>query len=301
MTLAAMLVAFAITPVIAWADVSQDSVLLPVPERSQVDGTVWASSNCGPASIAMVLETFGQDVPTSVLRKGADQLLGMSDPSTGTRIQDLAQVVKERGLSVSGPYSGGKLRAWSLDDVRTELRAGRPVVAEVYFPLLPNHRNNPVPTDHYIVIVGYDGDDFLFNDPADSAAPGYQQRMSSRQFMKAWGASDFPFAAFSAGPPQPPPAALAAAASKPEDGASVAQASSSGAAAPLSPVPCHVPVAAPTAAPHQPSPTVAPGTLLAAHQPSTASRKGSVSTQAQGDASLGAILDFVMGLMPVHL
>lgn len=199
LAIAALLAAVAITTATAFAEPSQDQVLLPVPERSQVDGTVWESSNCGPASIAMVLETFGQDVPNSVLRQGADQLLGWSNPSIGTRIQDLAGVVQQRGLVVNGPYSVGSLRHWSLDDVKSELSAGRPVVAEVYFALLPNHRYNPVPTDHYIVIVGYEGDNFLFNDPADSKSPGYRQVMSSGQFLTAWGASVFPFAAFSAG------------------------------------------------------------------------------------------------------
>ncbi len=65
---------------------------LPVPYRSQADGTVWAASNCGPTAIAMVLEAYGLDVPTTKLRQRANQLLGISDPSTGTRIQDLARI-----------------------------------------------------------------------------------------------------------------------------------------------------------------------------------------------------------------
>ena len=291
LALAALLAAFATTAATAWADVPQDQVVLSVPQRSQVDGTVWSSTDCGPASIAMVLGAFGQDVPTTNLRKAADQFLGFSDPSDGTRIQDLAQVVKNHGLRVDGPYSGANWRRWSLDDVRTELRAGRPVVAEVYFALLPNHRNNPIPTDHYVVIVGYAGDDFLFNDPADTSAPGYRQRMSSQQFLKAWGASAFPFAAFSAGPPPPPPLPVAAA-SKPEDRASVAQASSPGAGAPMSPVACHVPLAAPMAV---------PAALIPAHRPAAVAQWRSIAPRARSGGDIGAILGFVMGLLPVHL
>jgi hypothetical protein len=92
--LAALLVAFAISASSAWAEASPDATLLPVPQRSQADGSVWAPSNCGPASIAMVLETFGQRIPTNDLRAKANKLLGISSPSTGTRIQDLAEVVK---------------------------------------------------------------------------------------------------------------------------------------------------------------------------------------------------------------
>ena len=59
--------------------------VLPVPFRSQFDGTEWGSSNCGPTSIAMVLQAYNVDVPTQTLRNRANRLLGIADPSTGTR------------------------------------------------------------------------------------------------------------------------------------------------------------------------------------------------------------------------
>jgi uncharacterized protein YvpB len=197
MALATVVAAIGVTT--AWA--APDGVVLPVPYRSQLDGTVWAESNCGPTSIGMVLQAFGQDIPTQTLRDRADQLLGISDPNTGTRIQDLAEVVRGYGLSVSGPYSTpGSFRRWTPDDVRAQLQAGHPVVAQTYYPLLPNHMNNPVPTDHYIVIVGFSGDSFIFNDPAAGFNTGYHQTMTTSQFLRAWGASNVPFGAFSVGP-----------------------------------------------------------------------------------------------------
>ena len=207
------LVAFvcAIAVPTAWADDSAE-FCLPVPYRSQADGTVWAASNCGPTAIAMVLEAYGFDIPTLKLRQRANQLLGISNPSTGTRIQDLARIVGEYGLSVTGPYEGNRFRRWTLDEVQQEVHDGKPVVAQVYFPLLPNHRENPVATDHYIVIVGtYDGG-FIFNDPSDRDQPGYRQKMTADEFTRAWGRSQYPFAGFSVGPgkdghslEQPPP------------------------------------------------------------------------------------------------
>lgn len=291
LALVVLLAAIAATTATAWADVSQDQVMLPVPQRSQIDGTAYESTDCGPASIAMVLAAFGQNIPTVSLRKAADKLIGFSDPSDGTRIQDLAQVVKDHGLEVTGPYSGGKWRTWNLDQVKSELEAGRPVVAEVYFALLPNHQNNPIPTDHYIVIVGYSGDTFFFNDPADTDAPGYRQSMSSQQFTKAWGSSQFPFAAFSAGSPPPPPA-LAAAAPAPRHAVSVAQASSSGTVERLSPVPCHVPGAVPTSG---------PGAMVRAHQAAAAAPERSLASETQNGGNISVILGFIVGLLPVRL
>lgn len=186
----------------AHAEESED-VLLDVPYRSQIDGTAWASSNCGPASIGMVLEAFDVAAPTRELRSRANQLLGISDPSTGTRIQDLARVVQEKGLVTFGPYAEGgrpQFRRWTLDDVRREIRNGYPVVPQVYYPLLPNHRKNPVITDHYVVIVGIQGEGFVFNDPADRHEPGYRRSMTSGELTQAWRASSLPYGAFSVRP-----------------------------------------------------------------------------------------------------
>ena len=291
LALAALLAAFATTAVTAWADVPQDQVLLPVPQRSQIDGSVYESTDCGPASIAMVLAAFGQNIPTVTLRKAADRFLGFSDPSDGTRIQDLAQVVKDHGLEVAGPYSGGNWRTWNLDQVRSELQAGRPVVAEVFFALLPNHQYNPIPVDHYIVIVGYSRDTFFFNDPADTDAPGYRQSMSSQQLLKAWGSSQFPFAAFSAGPPPPPPA-LAAATPAPEHEASTAQTSAASTVERMSPIPCHVPGAVPTSG---------LGAMVRAHQPATVAPEHSLASQTQGGGDISVILGLIAGFLPVRL
>src|SRR5512133_973441 len=110
-----------------------DDVLLPVPQRSQIDGTVWGPSNCGPASLAMALEAFGDKVPTADLRKRANQLLGVSSPDTGTKIEHLAKIAEEQGFAVSGPMDGKKYRRWTVDQARAELRAGNPVLVQVYF------------------------------------------------------------------------------------------------------------------------------------------------------------------------
>lgn len=196
LALAALVSAIAVST--ALADVPAEAVL-PVPYRSQADGSIWAGSNCGPTAIAMVLEAYGTKVPTKKLRDRANQLLGIADPNTGTRVQDLARVVQEHGLSVTGPYEGNWFRRWTLGEARAELQSGRPMVIQVYYPLLPNHRNNPVVTDHYIVLVGTSGEDFIFNDSADRDSPGYRQRMTAEELTLAWKASQFPFAGFSIG------------------------------------------------------------------------------------------------------
>ncbi|GEM_PF-5563105 len=197
LTLAALVCALVVST--ASASESVDTTLT-VPQRTQMDGSIWAASNCGPSAIGMVLEAYGLKIPTKKLRDRANQLLGISDPSTGTRVQDLAKVVQEQGLTVSGPYNGSKIRKWTLDEARAELQSGHPMVIQVYYPKLPNHKKNPVVTDHYVVLVGTSGDGFIFNDSSDKDNPGYQQRMTAEELTAAWKASNVPFAGFSVGP-----------------------------------------------------------------------------------------------------
>lgn len=202
-----------------------EETILPVPHRSQVDGTIWSGSNCGPASLAMVLEAFGDRVSNVSLRERANQLLGVSSPRTGTKIEHLARITSERGLAVIGPMQGKEYRRWTIDEARAEIRDGRPLLVQVWLPLLPNHKRNPVPTDHYIVLVGAAGDGFVYNDPADSRGPGFRQKMTEEQLARAWRSSGAPYAAFSVGPgaagaplltPPPAPEPLLAAPVEPE-------------------------------------------------------------------------------------
>ena len=215
---AALLTLLAPTP--ARAATVERAVILDVPYRRQHDGTAWGPTNCGPAAISMVLEAYGHVVPNRDLRLLANDLLGLHDPSTGTRIQDLARIVRTYGLETLGPLEGNRFRRWTVDQVLQEVLRGWPVVAQVSYADLPNHRYDPTPVDHYIVLVGVAGDDVIFNDPitydnltyrrlmdpeeyrewAARYARGNRQRMSREAFERAWRRSDFPYAAFSVGP-----------------------------------------------------------------------------------------------------
>lgn len=180
-------------------------MVLDVPYRSQFDGTAWGSSNCGPASLGMVLSAFGVGAPPMELRRRADELLGFADPEQGTRLQDLARIATEHGLTVTGPYDTARgrpqaFRRWTIGEARAEVLAGHPLVIEIYYPLLSNHRANPVDTDHYLVLVGLDGDGFVFNDPANKPNPGYRVRVGPAELTPAWANSDFPYGGFSVGP-----------------------------------------------------------------------------------------------------
>ena len=180
---------------------SGDGLWMKVPFRSQFDGSPAASANCGPASVGMALEFFGTPVPTEQLRDDANRLQGTAGPDVGFGIQHLAELAKGFGLSPEGLYAGQSFRKWDVEEVRRHLAQGHPVIPELRFRLMPGRSMADTWDDHYVVITGMQGDKFIYNDSVDSDAPGYARVMSTAELIRAWGGSDFPFAAFALSKP----------------------------------------------------------------------------------------------------
>lgn len=175
-------------------------VWLKVPYRSQLDGTPWAAANCGPVSVAMILEAHGIRVHSTEVRRHVMALQNTPNCSEcGSFIESLAGAVEVYGLqAIDLTGADGKLRRWSMDDVRAALRSGYPVLPQVMYRQLPGREDAPYWGDHYLVLTGMVGDFFLYNDPIDDG-PGYGRLIHADQLQRAMATSDFPMAAFAAG------------------------------------------------------------------------------------------------------
>src|SRR5262245_31201171 len=102
---------------------------LEVPHRTQLDGSPYQGSNCGPAAIAMVLAFYGQAASTRALPAEVNDLQGTwGNYGSGTAVRSLATIAARHGLQPLGAYEGVALRRWTLEDVRAELDAGHPVI-----------------------------------------------------------------------------------------------------------------------------------------------------------------------------
>lgn len=178
-----------------------EDVLLAVPYRTQLDRTPYAGANCGPAAIGMALAAFGVERSTHELRLVANKLQGSYGYDDGIAIEVLAQVVERHELSTLDLRNGQGFRRWTLDDAREHLREGHPVIPQVWYRALPGRWTLPYQFDHYVVLVGTVGEDFLYHEPADDDGPGAARRISALQLTKAWRSSDVPWAAFAVGPP----------------------------------------------------------------------------------------------------
>jgi hypothetical protein len=193
----------------AYPRAQRADVRIKVPYRTQFDGSDYAGSNCGPTVLGMALESFGVNPAPSNLR---EQVLNTeefdpTDTDAGSFIWALAQVAQNYGLRAHGLYEsdGAALHRWSLDEIRASVRQDRPVIAQVVYRGLPGREDSAYYGDHYIIITGLLGEDFLYNDPIGGyearEAPGYDRFMTPAELRRAMRASDTPYAhtAFSLG------------------------------------------------------------------------------------------------------
>ncbi len=170
------------------------TVRLDVPYRTQLDGSISSASNCGPTSVAMALESFGITIATAQSRSIAMRAMGIYDPFSGTTLESLRAVAETHGLKGLDLHENGKYKRWTLDDVRTHLRAGHPVIPQLRYRMMPGREWLWVGYDHYVVITGMVGDDFIINDPVSLNGHG-ERVLTAEQLRRAWMNSDFPGAA----------------------------------------------------------------------------------------------------------
>src|SRR5207249_7100052 len=172
---------------------SRSSIGMSIPFHTQKDGGRFQGSNCGPATLGMVLDAFGMAHDNAELRLETHTYQGTVGARTGTALQHMAHVAADYGLEPIGLYQRpdglyGKdgFARLTVDDVRAEVLAGHPVIPLVKFRLLPGHEDSTFRADHYVVIYGVDGDSFLYHDPIyDSPFEGAARWMSSEQLAAA--------------------------------------------------------------------------------------------------------------------
>lgn len=144
-------------------------VKLKVPYKSQVAPTAGYSHNdCGPASVNMMLAAVGTDVTIDSMYKTgpAANLLSTGLLGTGT----LIQLAKAYGLELKRQANDTGL---TLDGARQLLDAGRPLLMLMDYTVIVKYKLNSISTSgnfgHFVVMVGYEGDDFLIHDPYQKA------------------------------------------------------------------------------------------------------------------------------------
>lgn len=161
---------------------------LQVPYRTQYDGTTWSLANCGPASVGMVLEFFGQSRSTDDLRQSLNGLTGVWSASAGIAWEPLQLELERNGLATFDLRDGGGgYRQWTVDDLVRQAEAGRPTLVLLRYFLLPGHEAAGWDIDHYIVFLGQTPDgQLVYHDPAFDGSGGSYRMTDRATFEHAW-------------------------------------------------------------------------------------------------------------------
>jgi uncharacterized protein YvpB len=183
---------------------SGDAHVLDVPYRNQLDGSAYALANCGPTSVSMALAYYGVDASPWDLRVKSMKAQhswvtddgGYSD-RYGVFVYNLATVVENEGLHADGLWShdgwrSDRLHVWQTYEIKREILADHPVIVQVEYRALPRHARSRAPDDHYIVVHGMVGDEFVYSDPLDGA----DLQISPDELSGAMGLAQAPGAGF---------------------------------------------------------------------------------------------------------
>lgn len=187
---------------------SSDAHVLDVPYRSQLDGSPYALANCGPTSLSMAMAFYGLDASPWELRVAAMKAQhswitdegGYSD-RYGVFIYNLAAAAERFGMHADGLWSRDgartdRLHQWQSGELRREIQADHPVIVEVRYRALPAHAGSRAVDDHYIVVHGTVGSDFVYSDPLAGGGSGSDEQISEADLITAMRAADAPMAAF---------------------------------------------------------------------------------------------------------
>jgi hypothetical protein len=188
--------------------VPSDTHVLDVPYRNQLDGSAYALANCGPTSLSMALAYYGIDASGWDLRVRAMQAQhswwgdpgGYSD-RYGVFVYNLASVAESFGVHADGLWARDADRSdhflqWTPRDLRREIQADHPVIVQVSYRALPTHAGSRALDDHYLVVHGTVGNDFVYSDPLGIGESGPDQQISESDLMSAMAAASAPRAGF---------------------------------------------------------------------------------------------------------
>ncbi len=187
---------------------SDNAHVLNVPYRNQLDGTPYALANCGPTSLSMALAYYGIDASGWDLRVRSMQAQhswwgdpgGYSD-RYGVFIYNLATAAEGFGAHADGLWARDADRTdhflqWTPAALRREIQANHPVIVQVSYRALPAHASSQALDDHYVVVLGTVGNDFMYSDPLGIGDSGPDEQISESDLMAAMAAASAPGAGF---------------------------------------------------------------------------------------------------------
>ena len=122
------------------------------------------SSNCGPTSMAMIARSFGYGEGLSDAQL-INKLGGIGGTTgAGTSVNGIVAMATAMGKNAQMKGPGA-----NVDWIRSQLEAGKLVVANGDYYAMPPHQNESRTSGHYVTVAGIDDKgNFIIRDPADA-------------------------------------------------------------------------------------------------------------------------------------
>jgi hypothetical protein len=157
------------------------------PYRTQLDDSIYARSDCGPATLGMALADYGINEDSLHLRELTHTYQGTWPAvRVGTSLQYMARVAEDFGLLTHGLYDNpDTFHQWTADDIAAQLASGRLVIPLVRFGRLPGHEDTGVRWGHYILLYAVQDDGFVYQDPAVRPIEAGRARWISQDQLEA--------------------------------------------------------------------------------------------------------------------
>lgn len=173
-----------------------EKILIKVPFTVQAPNANWDAVHeeaCEEASLIM-LKHFIKKEPIGSAEQVEAEIQSMIKYETDNGYKQ--DVSMDELAQIAEGYYGLKTarveKHISLDDIKKELAAGRPVIVPASGKMLdnPNFRNGG-PLYHSLVIVGYDEKGFITNDPGTRKGEGFRYSFDNLfNAMHDWNATD---------------------------------------------------------------------------------------------------------------
>ena len=156
-----------------------DKVLLDVPFLSQAPFADWNALHedaCEEASLITV-ELFRDGVKSVAKEKAEEEIQEMIayEERNGHEISITLEELNKIAKDYYNLNTGRVKKNVTIDDIKKELAAGRPVIVGAAGKILPNPNfRNGGPNYHMLVIKGYDSRGFITNDPGTRKGEGFR-------------------------------------------------------------------------------------------------------------------------------
>ena len=157
---------------------------LLVPYISQLGETAkWGAGDCGPTELAQYLNSVGFDVTPDVVSR---DVLKKAQGYTSASLREL----QTAGSAYDVKLHWGRFdnRNGNVDwiAVKEMLKQQHPIIALVYYPLLPIRYDLRYDDGHFVTIVGMEGDMVIYHDPYWPGSRGAYLSTSTTSFARAW-------------------------------------------------------------------------------------------------------------------